>query len=251
MTRTSLLPVLLPVLLCACGAQDLPPEPLPSPTETPVAEPTTSTETAPEGDPEPLKAVEGAYGAAWNVDYGWPGEYPNGFTIEADNVVLPARTAPVASQPHDLACPLDKGVTIHPWNAPRAQEDNLIFIVANQVLPLEIVSDVDLYATARSAPDDPMTLSIKTGDPVIVTRYWGEGFGEIALNGEKYSVDLQEIFAHAVASEDELEEHQWVQLTCDDPSSTRAWILFDEANAYFGVTAPAIDEYGKASDIAD
>lgn len=193
--------------------------------------------------------VEGAYGIAWNVSEGWPGEYPNGFSVEAEGVVIPARSIPVISSSQDISCPLDKGVTIQQWNHARVETDKLNFIVANQILPLDIDKAGTLTAWAHDDPETDQNLTFSPGDSLLVTRYFGEGFGEIQVNGVKYTTDLESVFELAAPNEMNTEEHLWVQLACDNLTSSRAWVLYHEAIELSGVIDTPITEYGASTDL--
>lgn len=220
-------------------------------TEVPANTSDVLTETAvqPASDQKRVKEVRAAYGAGWNVDEGWPGEYPNGFSIEDEGVVLLARSAPVLSSERDIACPLEKGASIHPWNVDRVEANDLSFIVANMVLPLDIIKTGSITVWAHDDPESDKTIRLKPGDGVIVTRYYGEGFGEIMLGGVKYTTDLQDVTALSAPNDMQLDEHLWVQLPCNDDASSRVWLLYHEVMETVGVTETPIDEYGLTHDL--
>lgn len=251
-----ILTLLLGTALAACAPErdEAPaaPEPAPEITEPSVPEEDPDME---EAKPELtlLDEVTGAYGIAWNVDEGWPGEYPNGFSIEAEGGVIPARSLPMISQPHDLSCPLDKGVTIHQWNHDRVEEDDLRFFVANEIYIHDVIADGSITAWPLDDLETEMTLEFTPGDTIAETRYYGEGYGEIMVDGRRYQTDLQALFDFVSepnnTDEEVSEEHLWALITCDDADATRAWVLHAEALKVPGVIETPMTEYGMSYDL--
>ncbi|MAI90273.1 MAG: hypothetical protein CBB65_07515 [Hyphomonadaceae bacterium TMED5] len=220
-----------------------------------ACQPTTDAPTAsrpagsPPADIPPLEVVSGYYGENWNVDELWPGEYPDGFSVEGANVILPARFEPDPSGPPDLSCPLDQSATIHQWNHDRVETDDLYFIVANQTLPQRVNTETSIQVWLVDDPEQDEILDLTPGDTVTVLRYYGEGFGEMAVDGVRYAVDLTDLYTYLEVDETPLEEHLWALITCDDDTATRAWVLFSEAMNVPGIVYWSMTGYGIASDL--
>ena len=67
--------------------------------------------------------AQAGYDQSWFfADNYLPGEYPNGFGVTAEDVVVNGRAATDPELARVVACPLPKNAVYHPWNRLRAEE---------------------------------------------------------------------------------------------------------------------------------
>ncbi len=197
-----------------------------------------------------LEAVQAGYDENWVIGYGWPGEYPNGFTVTGRQMILEGRAKPHPDAPRTVSCPMSHGATIHPWNHDRVAIDDLIFVSATRKIALSVHTEGILLAESETSTGAPLEISLEPGDKVYVERYFGEGFGQIAYNGDTYTADLQQLNELTNASDTEpLEIDEWVMLTCADKGAHRAWFLLADLKRLQGISEVAITDFGQASDL--
>lgn len=238
-------------LLTACGqsVQKEKPPPIVAEETSPEAAATPhEAEQAEIDEDADLKAVDAQYDEAWTIGYGWPGEYPEGFTITGSKLVVQGRETPARSAPMDIACPLDKGATIQQWNHQRVEADDLIFVSATKAITLKVASDAIIIAESDDINVPQIDLAATAGDQVKILRYFGEGFGMIEFDGIAYVADLTQLDAVTEPNDEQLETDQWVKVTCADEANTRAWLLFDDMIEREGVSYYEITGYGESFD---
>lgn len=192
------------------------------------------------------------YDDSWTIGPGWPGEYPNGFSINSKTTVLMGRTEPSLSAKADTPCPMEFKATIHPWNTARIQTDELDFLTATKNVALKVTKDASLDVVVADMSDVGAVKSIpvKAGETITLQQYFAEGFGQIAYNGISYEADLQQLTDFTDSNNNKpLETHEWVKLTCADKGARRVWMLFDEAVKQKGVINTPISVFGVASDL--
>ena len=197
------------------------------------------------------KEVDAYYTDDWKVGYGWPGEYPDGFTVMEEGVVLMGRDVPYLEAPADIACPLDYGATIHQWNGSRVDRDYLIFVSATKTLDLTISEDTIIEAESDDMDTPFIELPVTKGDTVTILRYFGEGFGLIELDGTEYVADIMQLDAITLPTNEEMTTHLWVKVKCHTDGNVYPWIFFDEAIATDGVERHEITGYGEAYDLPE
>lgn len=211
-------------------------------------------ETMPEiiaDDPDTeLNSVDAQYDESWTVGYGWPGEYPNGFTVKASGLVLPGRSVPDRQTAKDMDCPVDYGATYHQWNDERAEIDDLVFVTATRNVPLTVTKAANVEVESGNLTEPLKSISVSPGDTILLERYFGEGFGQIGINGQSYTADIQQLIEYTNGNEnDPLTEDEWVRITCADKGAHRAWILMEEVVKLNGIEQYSPTGYGDAADL--
>lgn len=244
------------MLVAACDTGAMPPEddrsgtPTPVPTETPVSE-TTGTPSLKDDPAEKLdrrlEAVKQNYAGNWTIGEGWPGEYPNGFSVSAEKVVLMGRSVPDPNIAPDKPCLLETGATYHEWNKVRVKTDNLTFISATEQIPLTVTKDATVKVEQGL---DMVPVEVKAGDTILLERYFSEGFGQIGIAGKSYTTDLQQLIDYTDGNQnDPLKVDEWVEITCADKGAHRAWFLYRDVIEAPGIIPTPIEGFGEASDL--
>ena len=203
----------------------------------------------PDNHDRELSQVDARYGSDWYVGYGWPGEYPEGFSINRNGVVISARALPGKHIPRNLMCPLRKGATYQQWNKSRGDRDDLIFVSASHIISLTFSRKASFEVYGDDDTNGVVRIPVRTGDRVELLRYYGEGFGEIRYKNAYYDADLQQFTAITRPNKATFDEDLWVKVTCDDKKRTRAWILYSEAMKARGVISTPITDYGNSRDL--
>ena len=101
-----------------------------------------TTQSAKAGDKSDV--AKAAYDDSWFLSPGWPGEYPNGFTILVDDVVLAGRAEMNKSVPKSLQCPVPRLANYNQWNRERVEADELEFVAVAKTFELEVQQDLSL-----------------------------------------------------------------------------------------------------------
>lgn len=196
-------------------------------------------------------ALPDYYASQWAVTAGWPGEYPAGFSILRDGVVLKAHSRMHPLTPARIDCPVPAYASYQQWNFERTEKDNLNFQVATKIFKITMTKDAGI-----EYPDDEMgyqskTLNLKIGDQLSYLRYLGEGFTIVEFQGKEYEIneaDLNEVSdinnVNNYGGED-----LWLELNCADANKTRAWVLYDEVIRQDGIGPTPIKGYGESYDI--
>lgn len=212
----------------------------------PPAEPATPTQT-------PVAAVP-SYGADWSVSPGWPGEYPSGFTVLADGVVVKGRAAMHPDAPQIIDCPLPKFANYQLWNVPRSEADGTDYQVATLRKTITVTSEGVLEFPGEGPDFALTTQAVKPGDQLIYTRYLSEGWAVFEYAGKEIEMlessvsgftDMDQVFAGGSTA------HEWVQLSCADPARTRAWLFLDEVLTHPDIGPSLITGYGEANDLTE
>ncbi len=247
MTRAALIIALgLGLAACATPKGEVPPVITPPPPP-PMAEPETATET----EPEPVEAETMAepnvaeYDESWSINDYWSGEWPDGFTVTSDNVVLMGRAAPHPSLTADIACPLAKNTNVNPWNHARGEADNWEFMSANKRTKITMLEDA-AFETGFS--EKPSILNVKAGDVLTYESYIAEGFFIAGFEGETYELNEGDFNGRA-DFEQGGETHEWVNVECGFGKGTRAWLLLSEVQSEDGIGPVSFDAFGSASDL--
>ena len=255
------------LLAAACGpgkkpeepptpaASETPPE---TPPETPADTAPPKRETAETSEPDtpetdvavlPPTDLLTTQDESWYFGDGWSGEYPDGFSIEGENVVLMGRASSDLSLTAEISCPLDQNVTIHQWNEARVADDGLNFVIMNKIAKRNVIAEGSLEAFTPGEASDVAELALKPGDQVEILRYLSEGYGIIRVEGHVYEVGLQDLVDMIDGDPVPEDRYQWVQVTCDDEAASRAWLLYSEAMNTPGVIQTPIEDFGSATDL--
>ena len=187
----------------------------------------------------------------WYASPGWPGEYPPGFSILDENVVVLGRVAMHDSLPRLIECPLPQNATYQLWNNTRVEADELEFVTVSERIEITI-NDTAEIDTPRGEFDGPNnTTALSPGDTLVYLRYLGEGWAIMEYQGEELQVmenDLLEISDLREAAEVSEKDMLWVNVPCSDK---RGWLLLDDLLAEPGIVLTPITGYGEARDLTD
>ncbi len=189
-----------------------------------------------------------AYGDDWDISEFWPSEYPAGFSVIEDGVILPARAEMDKRAPRNVACPVPRFATYQAWNRERVDADNLRFMTATRIKIITLPADVSIEADVDGSP---VTLSLKAGDSVRYLRYLSEGFATVEKDGVEYVIFEGDLYPNGGWEDAADETDLWLQLDCADQARTRAWLLFSEVEGMRGIIDAPITGYGEASDLGD
>ena len=244
-------------LLAACSPSDSanknPPAanaPVAQPAE--IAQPDTPAEA-----PPPIPAY---YQTGWAVTGGWPGEYPQGFSILEDGVTVMGRPDMNPQEAASITCPLPKYATYQPWNFARNENDALLFMVATRIFSITVTkpSEIEAIASQQSTGDlvvKAETLKLEPGETLLYKRYIGEGYAVLERGGVDYEInigDLNDVTDIETAAQgDEGSEDLWVRVTCDGASGQRTWLLYNDVIQHPDIAVSPIAGYGEASDLND
>ena len=218
---------------------DLPPVevPIPPPPAPPPAEETAEAPAAP--------MQIGEYSDIWTLEPFWPGEWPDGFTVTADDVVLKGRQDPVPWAPMVVTCPLAKNTNVSPWNHARIESDGWEFMSAQYRSKITMKEDVTLLT---GFSEKPKQLVLKAGDVMRYEAYYSEGFFRASFDGENY--ELNEVDLNGIAEIEPGEPSDlWVNVACDFTKGERAWLLLSDIEGLPGIGMASYDEFGVASDL--
>ena len=216
----------------------------------PASEPTTAAiVTEPEPRPvsqnNPKNPESAEYSDLWAWNELWPGEWPDGFTVEWENVVLEGYSGPSNGGPADQDCPVRRGMTVHPWNADRIAKDEWKFKTATYRSKIVITKDAKILA-ASGAED--ARLNFKVGDELRLEAVLSEGFIKASFQGKTYEFfdyDLRKV----ANFEQEKDPHLWVNITCNDKDQNRVWLRLKDVSGVEGIGPVNLTEYGQASDL--
>jgi hypothetical protein len=214
---------------------------------------------APEAPARPAPAEAPAaktagYDSNWSVTQGWPGEYPAGFTILADGVVVKGRASMDMTAPQTIDCPLHKLAHYQLWNEARNKTDNPDYKVATLRKTITVTSD-GVLEYPGDAPDFAMVSApVKVGDTIVFTRYLGEGWSVYEFQGKE--IELEDFTLTALTDMDKVfaegnEIHEWLEVPCKDAAGTRAWLFLDEVLTHPDIGPAAITGFGEAADITE
>lgn len=207
---------------------------------------------APPPSPDEIDAqLPDHYASGWAVTAGWPGEYPAGFSILKDNIVLKAHSRMHPLTPTRIDCPVPQYASYQQWNFERAEKDDLNFQVATKVFKITMTKDASIEYPSDEMGYQSKTLDLKIGDQLSYLRYLGEGFTIVEFEGNEYEINEGELYE--VSDINNISnsggEDLWLELNCADESKTRAWVLYDEVMRQDGVGPTPIKGYGESYDI--
>ncbi len=250
MTRAALI-IALVMGLGACATKGevppvvTPPLPPPMPVATDVTEPEAEPVIEVETEPEEVAETYGSYDESFAITDFWSGEWPDGFTVTADDVVLMGRVEPHPSYPQEISCPIAKNTNVNPWNSERADADDWEFMTANQRTKITMTEDVTLDTGFSEAPK---TLELKAGDVLMYEVYYAEGFFQASFEGEYYEINEADLNRKA-EYEQGGQTDEWVNVECAYGKGDRAWLLLSEVQGQLGIGIVSFDAFGIASDL--
>jgi hypothetical protein len=189
-----------------------------------------------------------AYDKTWyKADY-WPGEYPEGFSIKADNVTLAARKKPDPKIKTSLQCAVPKNAVFHPWNESRDAR----YRSYSKIVPLKAKAEFVYEFTTEDGHTSART--VESGEIIEYLAYQAEGHFFVRFQGKVMTAG-QDLFDQVATVDQALfGDDQWVEIPCGE--GVRGWILLSDlrhADGTWieGLDGPHITEYGKASDLAE
>lgn len=244
-------------LLAACSPSDS------SNGEVPVDKPpvTQSADTGNAEKPdETIPPLAAYYKTGWTVTEGWPGEYPQGFSILEAGVEVLGRRDMDPQIAASITCPLPKYATYQPWNFARNENDALMFMVATRIFDITATapSEIEVIASQQSSGDivaETETLKLEAGDTLRYKRYIGEGYAVLESGGIDYEINLGDLSKvtniDSAMPDDDRGEDLWLRVTCADASHQRVWLLYNEVIQHPDIAVTPIAGYGEASDLND
>lgn len=225
---------------------------------------TTRIEPAPDtqltNTPEAVETVEPEtpilqdhYAEGWDVSRGWPGEYPPGFSVLDDDVIVMGRSVMQPLTEPDVACALPKFATYQQWNTARVDGDALDFRTATKLFDITITTNAPIEVPGDALGYSTKLLQLETGDVLVYKRYLGEGYAIIAHDGVDYEINEAELtdisdFADASIAVG-YQEDLWVNVKCVGDFGVRAWVLYDEARQHTDIGPTPIIGFGDSRDI--
>lgn len=195
----------------------------------------------------PVSAASAGYDKSWFVADYWSGEYPPGFAVTGDGVVLKARKVSDSKLKANIACPVPKNAVFHPWNEARPAT----YRTYAKIVTLKVLKNFayDFISENGEFANTP----VKTGDSLEYLVYGGEGYFQVRLNGKEMTAG-QDLFEHvAPVEQSDFVSHEWVKIKCEN--GKEAWLLLSDLRKgddgwLAGLDGPNITEYGKAADLA-
>ena len=187
-----------------------------------------------------------AYDETWYLADYWPGEYPQGFSVTASDVVLPGRKNSDPSLPFTRKCQVTKGATFHPWNEDR----DALYRTYSKIVRLK-VSDEFVYEFTDSQ-GNATARTITKSDRLEYLIYQGEGYFYVRYQGIILTAG-QDLFDHVEpVGQSQFVDDEWVRIPCGD--GKHAWVLLSDLRDkdgkwMTGLDTPNITEYGKAHDL--
>ena len=186
-----------------------------------------------------------SYNSDWAWNDMWPGEWPDGFTVEWENVVLTGFSEPEIGSEGSIKCPVIRGLTVHPWNKSRIESDDWQFKSATYRSNIDIIKDGNVMAALGAK--EPI-LKLRTGEQLRLEAILSEGFIKASYKGQTY-----EFFDHDLRSIAKFEESKkpdlWANIICNDKDQTRAWLKLDQVSKIEGVGPVNLEKYGHAEDL--
>jgi len=193
----------------------------------------------------PAASAIPGYDDTWFIGEFWSGEYPGGFTVQADNVTVMGRAEMKPAAPRDIECALPKGANYTLWNTERSELDALVFMSANPLTGITITKDVSVETYDG---DSPITLELKAGEVLQYKHYMAEGFFVATREGIDYEMHEQDLTDSAEFEASDGPD-EWVNVKCYDGQDTRAWILLAEVLTQDDIAQTEHDSFGTAHDI--
>lgn len=190
-----------------------------------------------------------AYDSTWYKADGWSGEYPNGFSVVAKKVSVPARAEMDLDSPRSIQCSVPYLAVYHPWNGKRKAR----FVTMSKIVTLTVKQDFIFE-------DEGTRIPLKQGDTIEYLVYNAEGWFTVRIKGKEYSAD-QALFDNLEqVDRSAFRQDEWLNITCR--SGAKAWILLDDlyqsdedGNATY---LPGLDswflgfvEYGQVRDLTE
>lgn len=192
-------------------------------------------------------AAFAGYDKSWFVADYWSGEYPPGFAVTGDGVVLKGRAESDPDLAADIDCPVPKRAVFQPWNESR----KAVYRTYSKIVPLTVKADFSY----EFIPADgvPATRKVAKGDTLEYLIYGAEGSFQVRHKNDELTAG-QDLFDHVeTVEQSSFVEQEWVQISCENGKN--AWVRLSELRTgdgwIAGIGDPNITEYGKATDLAE
>ncbi|MEM1040504.1 MAG: hypothetical protein AAGI12_13665 [Pseudomonadota bacterium] len=184
-------------------------------------------------------------GSNWRAREGWPGEYPSGFTVVQTHTRM-LRQTPNTSAQKETACTFQKGATYHVWNSARVESQGLRFVSFQEITTFRVNVPTEVTIIGRQA--DPRRITLAKEAVWNSIHYLAEGIHIAEYEGTSYEAD-QALFQNStqIDGPKNPQTQQWMRMTCDDGQT--GWLDMESVRKDQRVTAPNVQEYGKASDL--
>ena len=158
-----------------------------------------------------------AYDKTYHQTEFWAGEYPNGFSVKAENVSVPARSAMDPALNITLQCGLPFRANYSPWNAARPAR----YFSASKIVPM--IAKVDLTLTDENEKE----VAVKKGELIEYLIYGAEGWFTVRYKGKEFGAD-QSLLEKVSYDESLMSKgaDEWLQVTCT--GGEKAWILLSD-----------------------
>lgn len=176
----------------------------------------------------------------------WSGEYPDGFSVLKDTIVLlRPRLDPAVER--SIECPLAAKATYQQWNIGRVAAEALDFVSFTEIVDMVVTEpyEATLYAETDSAET---SVAFKAGDTWRYLAYYGEGAFLMQYKGVNYTGDQGLDDASKVVREGARGYDEWLRINC--ANNKWGWLYMGDVkvdDVTFG--APNITEYGSAADL--
>lgn len=186
-----------------------------------------------------------SYDDAWYRAEYWSGEYPNGFTVLQDTVLM-LRPA-ISSTEKTIECALPAKATLHPWNVERVNAMGLGFVTFWEIQDWEVTKDYETVLYDENNFGEA-TLSFKAGDQWKYLAYYAEGTFLMEYKGVRYTGDQSLAEASKPVKEGDARDDEWLRINC--PNNMWGWLYLpdlpvDETT----FSGPNILEYGRSADL--
>ncbi len=180
------------------------------------------------------------YSNNWFLQWGWPGEYPNGFSVIEKNITLSARSQANPNLKETLKCPVDYLGMYHPWNKERASQ--LSFFTATETYEITIseTTEVEIIQDGK-----PKFKTLFTGDIITFLSYLSEGWAIVNIDGVITEISISDIKDWHTTQKD---THLWLGLPCQGQT---AWVRFQDIALDNGLAdyGHSLSSWGYAADI--
>ena len=186
----------------------------------------------------------------WYISGGWPSEYPPGFSVLDEDVVLMGRKHMHQDAARSVSCPVPQNASYQQWNTSRVEADDLEFVTVSEKVIVQITEDA--FVDAPTDENWENELALNAGDTLTFLRYLAEGWSIWELGSDEYEIEegaLRDISDIETAFANISEDRLWVEITCADDARSRAWLLYDEVLDNEGIVMTPIIGFGESRDM--
>lgn len=190
-----------------------------------------------------------AYEQSWYLSEYWNGEYPNGFSVVAKNVSLPARAAMDPSLPISISCAVPFKAVYHPWNRARSAK----YLTLTKIVPMVANEDLVLGLEGEEQAQ------VSAGEVIEFLNAGSEGIFLVRFKGVEYNATV-ELLDKVTYKDADIQRDEWLNLTCG--GGENAWILMSDVYQIHAdgewTYAEGLDtwfrgfrQYNKVTDLSD